>query len=288
MQRNSLIEAITDPSKNFLAFLLIGIFGLGIISSGISNLLLETLGSWLQKNYGINKVIFQLGIISLIGLIILFSVYFTNLARRLKAVLGYEEIQVTSVVALTNTFSGLIAIPSLGRHGKVTPAEIAIRHHWQQGRGRLRYCWLICTPDALSATQQFLEQLKQECLAQKIPFHTYNTPEQSFPPAAKIAASLHVRLVMIEPKWVHDPNHIRQLVDQLYSEAKQQAGLTSEHIIADYTGGTKSMTAGMVLACSEPERELQYWASQYGNDGEIVESQLMKVTLAYRIKAVSP
>ena len=115
MQRNPLLEAIADPSKNFLAFLLIGIFGLGIISSGISNLLLETLGTWVQKNLGINKVLFQLSVIGLIGLTILSTVYFTNLTRRLRLLLGQDAIEIANVVPLTDTFFGLIAIASFSK-----------------------------------------------------------------------------------------------------------------------------------------------------------------------------
>ena len=251
MQRNPLLEAIADPSKNFLAFLLIGIFGLGIISSGISNLLLETLGTWVQKNLGINKVLFQLSVIGLIGLTILSTVYFTNLTRRLRLLLGQDAIEIANVVPLTDTFFGLIAIASFSKRGKMTPAEIAIRHHWRNGKGRLRYCWLLCTPDALKTTQLFLSQIEQESLEQRHQFYLYY-----------------------------------ELVDILYDIAQQQTGLPPADVIADYTGGTKSMTAGMVLACSSPDRTLQYLVSEYNQAGNIVDSQLMKVMLSYRIKPI--
>ena len=286
MQRNSILDAIADPSKNFLAFLLIGIFGLGIVSSGISNLLLETLGTWVQSNLGINKVLFQLGVIAVIGAAILFAVYFTNLTRKLRSLLGHEEIEIANVVPLTNTFFGLIAVASFSKRGKMTPAEIAIRHHWRNGKGKLRYCWLICTPDALETAQEFLQKIEQECHQQRIQFYIYHNTEQALPPLTQVGTSLHVRLLVLEGDRINDPNHIRQLVDALYETAQQQTGLPAADLIADYTGGTKSMTAGIVLACSHPDRNLQYLVSQYDESGNIVDSQFNKVILSYRVKAV--
>lgn len=286
MQRNPLLEAIADPSKNFLAFLLIGIFGLGIISSGISNLLLETLGSWIQKNLGINKVLFQLSVIGLIGIAIVCTVYFTNLTRQLRSLLGREAIEIANVVPLTDTFFGLVTIASLGQPGQLTPAEIAIKHHWRNGHGKLRYCWLICTPDALKGTQHFLQDIENECIRQKQQFYLYRNTEQCMPPVTQVGTSLHIRIVPLASELINDPNHVRQLIDGIYTQATAQTGLSPVDFIADYTGGTKSMTAGMVLACSEPDRKLQYWVSDRDSHGKIIDSQLMKVTLSYRIKAI--
>jgi CRISPR-associated protein (Cas_Cas02710) len=57
-------------------------------------------------------------------------------------------------------------------------------------------------------------------------------------------------------------------VEEIYAEAKDKFNLTEEGIIADYTGGTKSMTSGMVLACTSPNRALQFMKpQQYTEDG---------------------
>ncbi|MEM9567464.1 MAG: hypothetical protein AAF974_04080, partial [Cyanobacteria bacterium P01_E01_bin.34] len=190
------------------------------------------------------------------------------------------------VSKLTKTYSGLIAIPSIKRPGKDTPAEVAINHHWNDGRGRLRYCWLICTKDSLESTKEFLREIQERCEARQLPFHIYYNHDRPLPKASDIAVSLHVQLIMLEPQQINDPNYIRQLIDEIYTEAEQQADLKAPNIIADYTGGTKSMTAGMVLACSEPDRSLEYFASRYDQQGNILDSQLTKVTLSYRIRAV--
>ena len=286
MQRNSLLEAIADPSKNFLAFLLIGIFGLGIISSGISNLLLETLGSWLQKTFGLNKVVFQLGVIGLIGLAILLTVYFTNLTRKLRAIFHQEEIQITNVTELRETYFGLITVASYSQPGKQTPAEISVRHHWKHGNGKLRYCWLVCTPDALPSARALLSTIQQECRQQNTQFYLYENTPQAMPPITQVGTSLHIRLVMLESSRKDDPNYMRQLVDSLYESASSQTGLSAVDLIADYTGGTKSMTAGVVLACSAPDRNLEYIVSDRDPRGNIISAQLMKVILSYKLKAV--
>ncbi len=56
----------------------------------------------------------------------------------------------------------------------------------------------------------------------------------------------------------HNPEMAFHLVQAIYHEASAH-GLAEHDIVADYTGGTKSMTAGMVLACSVSEdRNAQY------------------------------
>jgi len=45
-------------------------------------------------------------------------------------------------------------------------------------------------------------------------------------------------------------------------------GWSETDVIADYTGGTKSMTAGTVLACASPDRRLQFMKpGKYREDG---------------------
>ena len=179
-----------------------------------------------------------------------------------------------------------MAIASFSQPGKQTPAEIAIRHHWSNGTGKLRYCWLLCTPKVLDATQQLIHTLDQECQQQRIPLYTYFNTPQPMPPVTQVGTALHIRIVPLDPAHLYDPNHIRQLIDSLYLTAQQQTGLPPIDLIADYTGGTKSMTAGMVLACSQPNRNLQYLASEYNEQKHIVRSQLMQIVLSYRIKAI--
>jgi hypothetical protein len=48
-------------------------------------------------------------------------------------------------------------------------------------------------------------------------------------------------------------------------------------VIADYTGATKSMTVGIVLGCTAPERQLQYIS-------QITDPQMMQVKISYKLK----
>ncbi len=123
-------------------------------------------------------------------------------------------------------------------------------------------------------------------MQQKQQFYIYHNTEQAMPPITLVGTSLHVRIVDLAPELINDPNHIRQLINSIYIQATEQTGLSPIDFIADYTGGTKSMTAGMVLACSKPERKLQYLVSDRDSHGKIIDSQMMKVTLSYRIKAI--
>jgi hypothetical protein len=53
------------------------------------------------------------------------------------------------------------------------------------------------------------------------------------------------------------------LVYRIYVQSAAEKGLTPGQIIADYTGGTKPMSAGMVLACRE-----QRWPMEYMTGGK--------------------
>ena len=62
------------------------------------------------------------------------------------------------------------------------------------------------------------------------------------------------------------------LVRRIYAEEAAKHGLDAAHIIADFTGGTKPMTAGMVLACREGRWPMQYMS---GREGEIVSTPML-------------
>ena len=101
---------------------------------------------------------------------------------------------------------------------------------------RLSHCWLIATngPGGSLATAQALAQH----------FGAYG-----------INSTI----------WqVLDATHADEtfaLVEQIYSAEVPEAGLAEQDVIADITGGTKPMTAGMVLACGD-RRPMQYMVFQ--------------------------
>jgi hypothetical protein len=72
----------------------------------------------------------------------------------------------------------------------------------------------------------------------------------------------------LSPEDADNPEAVHSLVDQIYVEAAGTFGLAEGEVVADYTGGTKSMTSGMVLACTSPSRPLQFMKPrQYTDDG---------------------
>lgn len=63
----------------------------------------------------------------------------------------------------------------------------------------------------------------------------------------------------------------------LYTDEQNNYGLEKSDIIADFTGGTKSMTVGVVLAGATRSRRLQY-ISQLSE-----EHPLMEIKIAYKL-----
>ena len=61
---------------------------------------------------------------------------------------------------------------------------------------------------------------------------------------------------------VHDPAEIYVLVNKIYEQAWQE-GFKPEEIIADYTGMTAGCSVGMVLACHQAGRRIQYTPADY-------------------------
>ena len=85
--------------------------------------------------------------------------------------------------------------------------------------------------------------------------------------------------LLVADELVDDPKYIQQLVDSIYIDA-QEKGLDETEVIADYTGATKGMTAGILLACLAPARQLQYIS-------QIQFPQIMSVHVSYRLKRVN-
>jgi hypothetical protein len=129
---------------------------------------------------------------------------------------------------------GLIVLMSPG--DRTTPAENAVKAHLST----LEHCWVICGPDRPNQRPTS----RENAAAIKERYGAARQPPVSF----------YLREVRDED----NPQQTYHLVRSIYEEAKA-FGLAENDIIADYTGGTKSMTAGMVLACSTSEdRDTEY------------------------------
>jgi hypothetical protein len=129
---------------------------------------------------------------------------------------------------------GLIVLASPGQ--RTTPAENAIKAHLDA----LEHCWIITgpdRPDQSPSARQNAEDVRSKYTRggdQPREFH----------------------LVPVQDE--HSPQQVYHVVRSIYEQARAY-GLRDQDIVADYTGGTKSMSVGMALACSTSEdRDVEY------------------------------
>jgi len=136
-----------------------------------------------------------------------------------------------------NPQRGLILLVS---PGKLDVPLSAVRHH----KARLERCWLLATSKSLPAAQQLKDVIYQ------------NWP----------AIQVHDPVELLV-----DPESLASTwgaVERIYSRLAPAAGLAENEIVADITGGQKPMTAGMTLACSSPNRKLQYMKTIRDENGD--------------------
>jgi hypothetical protein len=117
-----------------------------------------------------------------------------------------------------------------------------------------------------------IKKLTDTGMTQTVEFH-YGNYELEDPEHPEQKLNL-----LVPDDVVDDPNYIRKLVNCIYADAQHQ-GLEESQVIADYTGATKSMTVGIVLACTAPERQLQYVS-------QVTDPQMMQVKISYKLKPV--
>jgi hypothetical protein len=111
----------------------------------------------------------------------------------------------------------------------------AIKYH----DGTLEQVWLIATRD----TAHLAEEIKQDYKTEK----------------------LSISIIPLD-----DPlelNKSKEVVEKIYRE--HLGTLAEEDVIADFTGGTKPMTAGMIFACLGLSRKLEYVPAIYEDNGPI-------------------
>ena len=149
-------------------------------------------------------------------------------------------------------FPGLIVLVGIGRKD-VEPEKLshnpAIEYHLdceEAGGEPVRVCWLIATGGVKGSVPVAREVRKRyESRCDKMILHALNSP--------------------------FDVQEAYHLIRRIYTEEAVEHGLAPEQIIADFTGGTKPMSAGMILACQDR------WPMQYmfGREGEIASTPLL-------------
>lgn len=275
-KRNPVLEAITDPTKNFLATFLIGTVLFSLISDGLSALFWGNFSIWLQSQLSItNKNQFQGYMLIVLIILVLVLIYSTNVAQWMRSlfaqwgILGTETPDQTSTRPIDHPSKGLIVIMSPKPD---SPAEAAIRYHWNQGQApNLEHCWIICTDTSLP----FARPMKQALLADGLDEHQthlyYGSYELNDPNQSGLSLTL-------SDQTTDDPDTILNLINAIFADA-QFKGLSESDIIIDFTGGTKPMSIGTVLACVSPSRRLEYF-TQTNPPG------LVEVQVSYKIKPI--
>jgi CRISPR-associated protein (Cas_Cas02710). len=117
---------------------------------------------------------------------------------------------------------------------RLEPAQFAIRHH-AGGSGPLRRLWLVPSQDDNDlfgrSTRPVAEEINAWC-------------KNEFP-------SIDVEIRGVAPG---DAQETFDIVNRIF----RSSGFASRDVVADFTGGVKPMSVGMVMACLPTERELEY------------------------------
>jgi hypothetical protein len=203
-------------------------------------------------------------------LLVLGAIYLTNFTQWVRSrlialgMLTAEPIT-ANVTPLQRTYPGLIVLMS--PYSENSPAEAAIRHHMQNNC--LKFCWIICTNKSVEHARHMVDRLKQEG-AELVRFYYGSEPIED------VDLRDRTLTLLVPNDLMDDPNHIRKLMEGIYADAERN-GLSEADVMADYTGATKGMTAGIILACTKPERSLQYIS-------QVNSGQIMAVQIAYKLK----
>lgn len=162
------------------------------------------------------------------GAIIVLARPVRSLGRVLRSLLQANVLEVGGPV---RGHQGLIVLAS--PEPGISSAEAAIRYHLSAGA--LEHCRLVTGgPGSETSAASLIQKLVGE-----------GVPMARFHP------------LPLDPADADNPEAVYRRINQIYEEA-EEAGLREDEIIGDYTGGTKSMTAGMILACTAPRRHLQF------------------------------
>lgn len=119
--------------------------------------------------------------------------------------------------------------------GAPTAAK-AIEYH----RSALRHLWLIVTPAMRKEAVALIEKAEES----GVTCYTLDLAQE------------------------YDASGCYALVKRVFEQLARDVGLTAGDVIADMTGGTKPMTAGMVLACSDLGTALEHVPTKFVGDGQ--------------------
>ncbi|MFN6066155.1 MAG: hypothetical protein ACK45T_03095, partial [Pseudanabaena sp.] len=104
------IDSLAKPNKYPIIFFVFTLT-LSIAANGLSTLLLDTLGTWLETKYGLSKIFWQIVVVSILSIILFLSI--SNIKRIITNIFGDRSLISEAPEELNATFSGLIIFASL-------------------------------------------------------------------------------------------------------------------------------------------------------------------------------
>lgn len=208
------------------------------ITSWLLPVITNFLSSWLQQQFGPTQSrliqLCAIGIVLLVGL----WAFAQIMGKGQPLNLVTKEMQPPQ-------FPGLVVLIGPGRvdsDPQKLSHNIAIEYHLKQTTSatHLRVCWLIATAGEKGSVD----------LAQKVSEHF---------------EARGVKMVIHILKDAFDVQEAYECIQQIYIKEAPAHNLTSDQIMGDFTGGTKPMSAGLLLVCQD-RWPLQYI---YGREGVI-------------------
>lgn len=206
---------------------LVGALAVGLLTQGVS--------SGIEAYFAGGSYAVSLANVGLGTAVLLLLVLFFNLPQLVRGWLSaWRRSSTISVGANVARRRGLIALVS---YGQQVPAEAAIRYHQRPTAAEpgLQICWLIAGPG--EGEQSSLQNA----------YHLRDKYGQE-----------GIEFFILQVKDADDPKETFHLVQGIFNQCDLQYGIPPQQMIADFTGGTKGMTAGMVLACTLPDWDLQH------------------------------
>ena len=139
-------------------------------------------------------------------------------------------------------YRGLILLVGTGRPGEDPMSQSAghaITYHVSLNRKEagLEYCWLIASAGEQGSVPvaETLQTVCQDQFGVETEILTVNNP--------------------------FNVQETYEVVQHIYGNLLPATGLTEQEVIADFTGGVKPMSAGMILACGQ-HRPMQYYTGR--------------------------
>lgn len=262
LRRNSLFDSKVRFLRNSLGTLFLGVFG---------DFTINFFSTLLENLFGIQSDTFWPILILCILISIFFGIlkFFPNVQSWVLRRLPWRgrEIIEPNVQTLKTPCKGLIVFASPSREDKRTSAEEAIVRHLQLS-SQLEHCWIIGTESSIETVRKIRNQYEdQVSIHSDIPIRSQSGDR--------------TLVSFLKDEDINDPEYLQDVINEIYCYASS-FGFQDSDIIADFTGGTKAMTAGMILACIAPGRRMEYF-SQLDQDRENGED-LKEISLDYEIR----